>query len=177
MLEKSLPDTRLVQTVVNSAFAEWDPGQQPWRGSIFQKDIHRILKIPLPKADLSPSPPPPRALSRGQSAVSAGSAGSPRMGLVLKPRGTSAPTSKQEKNVIDLLGIGLGAAEATPGGSGPPETPTGSGVFDFSGSARRGFASIKKDVEKLLLGLPDIGFMLSRKFIKTDRASNGEQAK
>jgi len=136
--------TRLVSTMLQLEGANpWDPKKLKWHESTAQKYVHSLLNIPIPEKRSSLKESfklPPISRSR-----------------------TGDSSSSRNINEKNLLGIDV--VESSP--TEPIEQKSGSafGVSSFGESGPVGgntsFEAIKDEVKKILLGLPDLGFMLN----------------
>mmetsp|Transcript_38623 Transcript_38623/g.74949 ORF Transcript_38623/g.74949 Transcript_38623/m.74949 type:complete len:1199 (-) Transcript_38623:84-3680(-) len=142
LLEKAVNEvasSRLVSTMLEKKGTKpWIVPKSTWHKSVAQRQLHEILKTPLP-AD-----PKPKSV------------------FVPLPRPKRSQKADSKENTINILDIDI----SSPTVRSSEESRPAPSFFDVGGesgtSGSTSFDKIQRDIRTLLLGLPDLKFMLSK---------------
>jgi len=137
-----LESSRFVSTILGRASPELQvPPQERWHGSEMQRILQDSLRLPMP--------PPPQSKTL-------------TFKVVESRRRKMSRQSAKDTSVVNVLGIDIAenpGAAASPKGS-VPEFDMGN--FSGTSEAEKTFDNIRNEIQNLLLGLPDLKFMLLR---------------
>mmetsp|Transcript_27203 Transcript_27203/g.66175 ORF Transcript_27203/g.66175 Transcript_27203/m.66175 type:complete len:1328 (-) Transcript_27203:223-4206(-) len=148
MLERAveaLSTSRLAKVFLSNENrnSAWKPTRGQWHGSASQAKLQAMIKTPIP-----PEPKPKFMAFK-----------------IPEPKTRSQRTRVESKdaNEVNLLGIDIGSGTGqVPESSNSAVLPTALGDFG-GGTSRSKFDAIRGEIQNMLLGLPDLKFMLSRR--------------